>query len=90
MQNPKPNNLDFCQFKFKMRDCQLPNDFASLNFKFCDEHPHFTIKQLVKLVEKANSRVCLKKKADKAAAKKQTEVKIIKSFKIWKLITEKN
>ena len=29
-----------------MRDCRLSDDYASLIFKYCDEHPDFTIKQL--------------------------------------------
>ena len=29
-----------------MRGCRLSDDYASLIFKYCDEHPDFTIKQL--------------------------------------------
>ena len=35
-----------CQTKFKMQDCRLSDDYASLTFKYCDEHPDFTIKLL--------------------------------------------
>ena len=40
MQNLKPNE----QPSFKMQDCRLSDDYASLSFKYCDEHPDFTIK----------------------------------------------
>ena len=33
-----------CQAKFKMRDCRLSHEYASLIFKYCNEHPNFTIK----------------------------------------------
>ena len=46
MQILKPNNLDFfCQTKFEVRDRRLSDDHVSLIFKYCDEHPHFTMKQ---------------------------------------------
>ena len=35
----------FCQTKLKMRDRRLSDDYASLIFKYCEEHPDFTIKQ---------------------------------------------
>ena len=56
MLNLKPNNLEFCQTKFKMRDRRLSDDYASLIFKYCDEHPDFSIKLLPKLVKKSKAR----------------------------------
>ena len=44
MQNLKTNNLEFFVRQFKMRDCSLSDDYASLIFKYCDERPDFTIK----------------------------------------------
>ena len=52
----------FCQSKFKMRDRRLSDDYASLIFKYCDEHPDFPIKYLAILVKKTKSRFIFKKK----------------------------
>ena len=71
---------------------RLSDGYASLSFKYCDEHPDFSIKLLTKLVKKLNARVIFntQKKTNQAAQKKLTEVKLIKSFKNWKIIAEKH
>ena len=40
-----------------MRGRRLSDDYANLIFKYCDENPDFTIKQLAKLVKKSKSTV---------------------------------
>ena len=40
-----------------MRSRRLSDDYANLIFKYCDENPDFTIKQLAKLVKKSKSTV---------------------------------
>ena len=73
-----------------MRDRRLCDDSASLIFKNCDEHSSFIIKRLENLIKKLISRVIFNKKSRLGHPKKKTEVKIIKPFKIWKLIVEKH
>ena len=41
----------------QMRGRRLSDDYASLIFKYCNENPDFTIKQLTNLVEKSKSTV---------------------------------
>ena len=57
MQNLKPNNLEF--FVRQTSVPRLSDGYASLIFKYCDEHPDFTIKLLTKLVQKSNARVII-------------------------------
>ena len=40
-----------------MRGRRLPDDYPSLIFKYCNENPDFTIKQLAKLAKKLKSTV---------------------------------
>ena len=40
-----------------MRGRRLPDDYPSLIFKYCNENPDFTIKQLAKLAENLKSTV---------------------------------
>ena len=82
MQNLKPNNLEF--FVRRTSVPRLSDDYASLIFKYCDEHPDFTLKLLTKLGKKSNARNIFntqKKNRLGRAKKKPTEVKMIKSFK---------
>ena len=51
----EPNNLEF--FVRRTSVPRLSDDYASLIFKYCNEHPDFTIKLLTKLVKKSNARV---------------------------------
>ena len=90
--NSRPKTLNFLSDqKFKMRDCRLSDDYTSLIFKYCDEHPDLTIKQLEKLVKRTKPRVKFNKKkqiagrqTNKSNIKNQTDEKnqMIKSFKI--------
>ena len=73
-----------------MRDCQLFDHYSSLIFIYCDEHLDFTTNYLAKLVEKRESSVIFRKKNEIRLPQRKTEVKMIKSFKIWKLIAEKH
>ena len=72
-----------------MRDRQLSEDYDSLIFEYCDEYPDVAIKQLVKLIEKTEFRVAFNKKKQIRSPQKKTEMKMIESFKTWKLIAEK-
>ena len=68
-----------------MHNRRLSDDHASLIFKYCNEHSDFTIKQFANLVKKSKSRVIFnnkKKQQIRPPKKKQTEVKMIKLFKI--------
>ena len=38
-----------------MQDRWISEDYASLIFKYCNEHPDFTVKQLAKLVRNRNT-----------------------------------
>ena len=60
-----------------MRDRRLSDDYTSLIFKYCDEHPDLTIEQLEKLVERTNPRVKFNKK--KQIASRQTDESNIKN-----------
>ena len=51
-----------------MQDPWISEDYASLIFKYCNEHPDFTVKQLAKLVRNRNT----EKKQIRAHQKKKT------------------
>ena len=67
-----------------MRDCRISEDYASPIFKYCNEHPDFTIKQFAKLVKKQNT-----EKKQIRPHQKKTNGSEDDQIKIWKLIAEK-
>ena len=73
-----------------MRDRRLSDDYASLIFKYCDEHSDFVIKQLANLVKKSKSRVIFNKKKKQIRTPQKTEVKLIKSIKNLETNRKKN
>ena len=71
-----------------MRGCRLSDDYASPIFRYCDENPDITIKQLAKTNIKEIYSTTTRKRLGRP--KKQTEVKMNESFQIWKVIAEKH
>ena len=69
MQNLKPNNLVF--LSNQIQNARLSDDYASLVFKYYDELPDFTIKQLAKLVTTSKSRVIFNNKKKQISPRKQ-------------------
>ena len=66
-----------------MRDRQLFDDYASLIFKYCDEHSDFIIKRLAKLGKKSKSKLFSTKKKHYDAPKNGSEVdRIIQNLEI--------
>ena len=75
----RPKILNFLSDKkFKMRDRRLSDDYTSLIFKYCDEHPDLTIEQLEKLVKRTKPRVKFNKKNRSQAAKRMNQTSKIK------------
>ena len=61
-----------------MRDSRLFDDYASLIFKYCDEHSDLIIKQLAKLVKNRNLELFSTKKNIRTHQK--TEVKRVQNI----------
>ena len=88
MQNLKPDNLEL--FVRPNSKCKIVDYPMIMLAQFLNTAMNIQI--LYKIVRKSKSRIIFnnKKKQFSPPKKKQMEVKMIKSFKVWKLIAEKH